>query len=270
LAESKLPRFNRVTSASHPAVRLARQLATPHGRRKAGLVLVEGVRAAEAAVESGARVSAVLLQEGATGRAAQLARLLADSRVPVHSVPAGIMGRASLVREPQGIILLCAPPSAGLETALEREFVLVADGIQDPGNLGSLARSARAFGAGSLITTRGTTEVFGPKALRATAGAWPGLAIWEGADPRRLAAELASREFRILASDPAGTREFTEALWLGRVALVLGSEAHGATDAWKDIGAVRVRIPLDTAVESLNVAAAAAVLLSEAARQRKR
>ena len=231
---------------------------------------MEGVRAAEAAVESGARVSAVLLSEGATCRAAQLARRLADSRVPVHSVPAEILVRASLVREPQGIILLCAPPSAGLKAALERDFVLVADGLQDPGNLGSLARSARAFGAGSLITTLGTTEVFGPKALRATAGAWPGLAIWEGADPRRLAADLVSGGFRILASDPAGNREYTEALWLGRVALVLGSEAHGATDAWKDIGAIRVRIPLEQTVESLNVSAAAAVLLAEAARQRKR
>lgn len=270
MALSRSVQFNRVTSAAHPAVRLARQLVSPHGRRKTGLVTVEGVRAAEAAVSAGAKVTAVLLQSGAVERAVLLARRLADSLIPVHEVPGALLRKVSLVAEPQGIVLICAPPSAGLEGVLERGFVLVADGLKDPGNLGSLVRSARAFGVDALVTTRGTTSVFGPKALRATAGAWPGLMIAEDADPRRLAEDLVAGGFRIVVGDSSGSRDYTEPVWRGRIALVLGSEAHGTTDAWRGTGAIRVRIPLDKSVESLNVSAAAAVLLAEAARQRER
>jgi len=251
-------------------VKLARALGTPHGRKKHGLVLLEGVRAAEAALQTGSRVKAALLTpETLTApQNESLVRRLETAHVPAYQLPDALYRTVSQVEAPQGIALLCTPPRLTLAEALRSEFVLVADRLQDPGNLGTLLRLAQAFGVDAVITTRSTVEVSNPKAVRAAAGVWPGLAVAEGAAPERLSAELTERGFRVLVSDPLGPHDFRKPFWSDRVALVLGSEAHGVGRELRGIAAAGVRVPLSDKVESLNVAAAAAILLAEAARQR--
>jgi len=142
----------------------------------------------------------------------------------------------------------------------------VADGIQDPGNLGTMIRAAAAAGAKVVATVGSATDPFQPKALRASMGAAFRIPIMHGEAPR-LRDALAARGVRILVADPHGTVEFTEAPLDPPVAIVIGNETGGPDPAWTPAG-LRVRIPLYGPVESLNAAIAAAVLLYEAARRR--
>jgi len=166
----------------------------------------------------------------------------------------------SLVETPQGMVLLCPPPRATLSSALKEQFVVVADRIQDPGNLGAILRSARAFGAGSVVATKGCVDAGNPKALRASAGVWPGLPVAEGVDSAKAVEELKKAGFRVIVAESGGGTDFRELDWKGRIALVIGSEAHGPDTVFLAQAHARALIPL--------AGAAAAVLLGEAFRQR--
>ncbi len=256
-------------SSSHPLVKLARALATPHGRRKRGLMLLEGVRAAEGALAQGGKPEGAIFSAAALadGRAAALKRRLEEAGVRCVGIPDRLYAELTQVPSPQGVALVCPVPTLHLADALRLPFVVVADRLQDPGNLGALFRLAQGLGAGAVLTTAGTVEAAHPRALRAAAGAWPGLAVAEGVATAALAQAMAAVRRRVLVAAPRGGTDYREVHWDGVLALVLGSEAHGVDPAL-EAGAVRVTIPLAGGVESLNVTAAAAILLAEAARQR--
>ncbi len=259
-------------SSNHPVVRLVRALATPHGRKKHGLVLLEGFRAAEGALAAGAQVRIALMTPAALASNAgdALANRLAAAGATVHTLAERAFRAVSLVESPPGVVLVCEPPRASLDRALQGGLLLVADRVSDPGNLGTMLRSAAAFGVDAVLATRGTTEAGNPKSLRASAGAWPGLSLVPGLEPRALADAIAAAGFRTLVADADGKSEFHEVSWCGRIALVVGSEAHGIDPVFTARGGETVRIPMRPRVESLNAAAAVAVLLAEADRQRRK
>lgn len=260
----------RLSSVAHPAIKLALALRNAHGRKKHGLILLEGLRAGEAAAQSGIRVkTAVVTPEAMSGRRAQfIIRLLQKEGAEIYEAPAGLFGRISNVESPQGILLICAPSFCDHRAALSGDFVVIADGLQDPGNLGTILRCARAFGVDALITTPGTVEIANPKTLRAAAGAWPGLPVAEGVEPRMLVSELAAKRFELLVSDREGEADFRETAWHGRIALAVGGEAHGVGKELRAAKSRTVRISHLGGVESLNVGAATAILLAEAFHRR--
>ena len=249
---------------------LAKSLGTPHGRKKSGLAVLEGIRVAEGLTASGAVVNAVLVSPEALRdpRAAGLAAGFSSRGLPVYEVSAAALRGLSQVETPQGLLIICEPPRVTLETALLHPFLLIADAIQDPGNLGTILRLASAFGVGAVVTTKGTVEVSNPKTVRAAAGAWPGLPVAEGVNPESLVRLLKASGHRIVVADAHGSPGTRANLWMGHVALVAGSEGHGAGAVFATAATARVRIPLAPGVESLNVGSAVAILLAEAARRR--
>jgi TrmH family RNA methyltransferase len=228
-------------------------------------MLLEGGKAVADALAGGIRARAVIMAEKAPPLPGSAGL---SSGVPVYEVPERLYAAITQVASPQGVMLVAEPPFAGTGDVLAREFILVADRVQDPGNLGSLLRAARAFGIEGVVATEGTADPSSPRALRAAAGTWPGVPFAPGAEPVRLAADLKSGGFRTVVGEPEAGLDFREDLWRGRVALVVGSEGTGASGAFAAAGAVAVRIPLARGVESLNVTAAAAILMAEAARRR--
>jgi TrmH family RNA methyltransferase len=262
--------MHRVTSHRHPIVKLALALAASRGRRKEGLIWLEGLRACEGLAAAGPKARAALFTDRVLSdpRAAALAERIESAGTPAYRVPDSLFDRLTHLKTPQGVALLVPPPVVSLAEALRAAFVVVADRLQDPGNLGTLLRSARAFGAGAVVTTRGTVDAGHPRALRAAAGAWPGFPLCEEVPAADLRDALVENGRRVLVADPRGTTEYRAASWTGRIALVLGSEAAGADPALLPPDAERVRIPLAAGAESLNVTAAAAVLLAEAAHRR--
>ena len=187
---------------------------------------------------------------------------------------------------PQGVAALVAPRAATLDDLLRvhgeacSPLLVVLAGVQDPGNVGTILRTASAFGATGAVTTAsgqsGTASPFSPKALRASAGAALHLPILAGMSLPILLTQLRVADVRTLASSVHNPREGDSPLlapwevnWCEPVALLVGNEGAGLPEEVERSADARIRIPMASGIESLNAAAAAAVLFYEAARQRK-
>lgn len=153
--------------------------------------------------------------------------------------------------------------------ARETAWALVLDSIQDPGNLGSILRSADAAGCGLCVVTGRSADPFHPRTVRATAGSIFRVPVVEESDATGLD-RLEAAGLELVGADPREGASYEEADLTGRVALVMGGEAQGPSADVRRRLARTVRIPMRSAVESLSVSAAAAVLLFEIARQRRR
>lgn len=168
----------------------------------------------------------------------------------------------------QGIVAVVRIPAASLDSLLTGEpLLLVANQVQDPGNLGTLIRSAEAFGASALLLTTRTVSPLNPKAVRASAGSLFRLPIAGPLVPASLASRLRRSRIRLMAAVPDGTTDFRQADYRGGLALVVGSEGGGIPPGLGAFDA-EIRVPTAKGVDSLNVAAAAAIVLCEAAWQR--
>ena len=175
-------------------------------------------------------------------------------------------------RSPQGVAALIVPPVSTMADVLSgTPLILIAAGVQDPGNLGTLVRSAEAFGATGILTTPGTVSAWNQKALRASVGSVFRIPVVT-VTPEEIAA-LKLRGVRLIAtvgSDDFGTTAAYDADFSIPCALMVGNEGAGLTAEWMEMADQRVTIPCPGPVESLNAAVAGSLLLYEASRQRSR
>jgi TrmH family RNA methyltransferase len=187
------------------------------------------------------------------------------SDTPVHILENGVLERVASTTSPQPVIAIVRRRTFGLESISNAQWVVVADGISDPGNLGTIFRSAEAAGASAVVLTPGTVEAFNPKVVRASAGSMFYVPIIEDVKNYKLQAA----GFRVIGTsshDQEGSIDFTSADFTDRVAIVVGNEAHGLVDSsnidqW-------VMVPHRGRSESLNVAMAATLVCFEVAKQR--
>jgi TrmH family RNA methyltransferase len=245
-----------------------RDLKRRKARGRRGLALVEGVRLVEEAYTAGLRISgAVVAPELArTTRGTELRGLLERHAVPVQEVPAKLFATFADTDSPQGIMAVVeprrwTPDDVPLEGAA---MLLVIDGVQDPGNVGTLLRTAHALGARASVVLRGTADVWGPKTLRAAMGATfrhpvigfddAGFIAWA----RRHAVTLWAT-----ASDGEPLSHALAEREPGVIAVLVGNEGAGIRPHLNAVSARRVAIPLAPGAESLNVAVAAGILLYE-------
>ncbi len=260
-----------LSSKHNSVVKLMRAVAVQSHRAPSDLLLAEGIRALEEVSKAGCYVEAALISDsfGNESREAKLLEAWADTNVDLYRVPNRLLDSISAVRANQGAIALIRVPVLQLEDVAvsRRPLILCACDIQDPGNLGTLIRSAAAAGADMVCTTPGTVSARNTKSVRASAGAIFHIAVVEQVTPARFLEYCESRQIRAYrAAAHAGDSHFEVDL-RGAVALVLGNEARGSRDQdWP--GVSLVHIAMAARVESINVAAAGAVLLFEAFRQR--
>jgi len=252
-----------ITSVANPKVKLLRSLGERKHRRALGLCLVEGIRLLDEALASGLRVEPILyaperLSATASGRAL---RQKLEHRGGAEQIDERVLAAVSETVTSQGVVAGVEIPSFGVLPG--EGHVLVLDGIADPGNAGAMLRTARAAGAAGGVATKATTDLWSPKAVRAGMGAHFHLPLL--ADVVDWDALLGDRQ--ILLAVARGGKVYWEVDWSRPAAVVVGSEAHGPSSATSSLAAEAVTIPMAEGVESLNAAAAAAVLLF-AARQR--
>jgi len=232
--------------------------------REPGLLL-EGERLIGDALRGGFALELVLVAEERAERAAELAR----AGAPVKLVQRALLDGLSRLHQPPGELALARQP-AGIELARQRfapdALVVVAAGIADPGNLGALARSAEAAGAAALIVLAGGVSPWNEKALRGSMGSLLRLPIALAANAASACDELARAGFRHVRAGTRGGTDHARFDWSGRVALWMAGETGADEPALRDLPSVT--IPMAGEVESLNVAAAAAVLLFGAVRSR--
>jgi TrmH family RNA methyltransferase len=254
---------------------------------ESGAVGVEGLRLVEEALRSGCRIEAVLFSEAGERFQERLAPLVSRRELafPVLKTTDRLFEGIADTEHPQGIAALVHPRTATFDELLlvPRQacspLIVVLAGVQDPGNVGTILRTASAFGATGAVTAAsgqsGTANPFSPKALRASAGAALHLPILPGMSLPILLTQLRVANVRILASSVHELAQETPTLlapwevdWCAPVALLVGNEGAGLPEEIERSADARIRIPMSSGIESLNAAAAAAVLFYEAARQR--
>ena len=255
-----------IRSSAHPLVKRARAAVAG---RETGVLVLEGDRLVDDARGAGLVLEAVLVAEERVERLAELLRAGLD----VRAVQASVLAGASALETSPGCLALAREPAA---RALEElspapdALVAAAAGIQDPGNLGALARTAEAAGAAALLVARGGCRPWNAKALRGSMGSLLRLPVVEIEPTAECVERLSARGFRHVCAHTRGGRRFDELDWSGRVVLWLPGET-GAFPGELARAAERfegVSIPMHGAAESLNVTAAAAVLLFAAGRTR--
>ncbi|MDP9340280.1 MAG: RNA methyltransferase [Acidobacteriota bacterium] len=254
---------------------------------ESGFVGVEGVRLVEEALRSGCRIEAVLFSEAGERFRERLAPFIARPEIafPVLRTTDRLFEGLADTEHPQGVAALVEPRVTTFDDLLRAPaevcspLIVVLAGVQDPGNVGTILRTAAAFGAtGAAISASGqsgTANPFSPKALRASAGAALHLGILSGTPLPILMTQLKVAGFRTLASSTHEPETGEQPLlapwevdWCAPAALLVGNEGSGLPVEVERSADARIRIPMAKGVESLNAAAAAAVLFYEAARQR--
>jgi TrmH family RNA methyltransferase len=203
---------------------------------------------------------------------AKLARLV--ERLPAEAevvrVPDRVFEQVAQTQTPQGIAALVELPPYNLDTILggRNLVLLVACGLQDPGNLGTLMRSAAAFGASALFTLHETVSPFNPKAVRSSAGAIFRLPVLAGLAANELLNRLRAAQVRIIAADRHSPSPLCQADLGGSLAIMVGREASGLPPEIAREASPLLSIPIRPGMDSVNVATAASIFLYEAARQR--
>ncbi|MBI2299811.1 MAG: RNA methyltransferase [Armatimonadetes bacterium] len=247
-----------LTSRHNAQLKRARSLLTRRGRVRERAFLVEGSRALLAVLTAGGEVEQVFAAPGVDEAA------LAEHGLSPIVVAPELLAELCAVVTPSGLVAVVRSPEAGVdELAPLPPLLLVLDEVRDPGNLGTLLRTAQAVGA-AVVLAGDCADPLQPKVVRASAGAvvgvpWARLPLSEA--PRWLAAQ----PHRAVLLDPRGRSLFeTDLAW--PLALIAGNEAHGPSDEWHRV-AQRCRLPMQAGAESLNVAIAAAVALYESVRQ---
>ena len=254
-----------IQSAHNPLLKEIRRAAAHGGLTRSGRCVAEGPHLLEEALRSGLAVESVLATEEMAPAVEAL--LGPPRRTRLLVLPPRLLAQISTTETTQGVLALVRPPEWGLEDLFRRcAPVVVLDRVQDPGNAGAIARAAEAFGAAGLLWIRGAVSRWNPKTLRSSAGSLFRLPVVDGVEPSAAAALLRERGAAIRIAVPRKGAAPWALDWRVPCALVIGNEAHGAGPEWIAAGEP-VRIPT-AGVESLNAAAAAAVLLYEAMRQR--
>jgi len=255
-----------ITSTSNEKIKLIRALQAQRRVREAEqLYVIEGARLVEEALRANVPIKLALHTDDLDPRGQAALSQLAHLGVPVETVTLKVMAAASDTRTPQGLLALIALPSSSLRLPSSFSFVLILDNLSDPGNLGTILRTADAAGVEAVFLIPGTVDAYNPKVVRAAMVAHFHLPIVE-AGWEALADRLAGLQVW-LAEARAGVA-YHQVDWRKPCALVVGSEAEGPSAAARRFAPQRVQIPMPGRAESLNAAVAAGLLLFEAARQR--
>lgn len=256
-----------ITSLANGKVKHARSLLLKRNRATHRQFAVEGTRVIEEAERAG-MIPALVFYEpqavAADARAASLLKRLQARTSEVGAITPQVLGALAQTDTPQGLIALYPFPNLPLPCSLK--FALILDRLRDPGNLGTVLRTAWAAGVDAVFLAPGTADPYNPKVVRAAMGAHFHLPIasltWEEI------AKTIKPIPRVYLADPRGALNYTGADWTRPFALILGGEAQGASPEAQRLAALRLTIPMPGQAESLNVAVAAGILLFEAVKPR--
>lgn len=249
-----------IQSPHNPLLKRMRSLGHRKTRHAERAFVLEGARAFSAAIDAGVEPEAVVLAVDASPALHALASVFRP-----RTVDRKLFDQIMETDAPQGIAGIFPMPAA-IRPAIDAPLMVALDGIADPGNFGTIVRSAAAAGADGIVLGPGCVDPYNAKAVRAAMGslfAIPMLQHGEDID----AWLVASCPVRWLA-DGAGTTPYDAPVWQGGAAMIVGSEARGATAWGNALATGSVRIPLSRSIESLNAAVAASILLFEAQKQR--
>lgn len=263
MADYRLPM---ITSPANERLKHARRV---REGREPDLIFVEGERLVEECLQSRLNLAACFHSPELSPRSEKILGMIANRECPTFPVADAVMANLSDMVTPQGIVVLVERPRASLDDALTANALIVGlDAVQDPGNFGAIVRTAEAAGASAVVALKGSVEAFAPKTLRSAMGSAFRLPILTDVEAEDLLPLFRARGVRVVAAAADGETVYTDYDWREPVMVVFGNEARGVNPELLERCKARLRIPTRAPVESLNVAAAVAVILFEASRQR--
>lgn len=268
-----------ISSLQNPRVKEAARLRERRQRARRGLFLIDGARELGRALEAGIEIVEVFVcpERCATPQCRQLTARLAECGLPLVSVTPAVFAKLAYGERAEGLVGVARTPTRSLaDLRLPAEpLVAVLEGIEKPGNVGAIVRSADAAGVSAVIVVDGGTDLYNPNAIRASMGTIFAVAV-VAASKDELLDWIARERLAIVAARPDAATPYTAVDFRRPTAIVVGSE-HAGLSAWwtRSAGAARaeqcvtsVRLPMCGAADSLNVSVTAAVLFYEALRQR--
>lgn len=253
-----------ITSSQNPKIKLVRALrGRAKERREANAFVVEGVRLIEEAISSNWEFQFAVHDDSLSERGVKLIKKLEDKKIEVEKVESRLLQSLSETETPQGILAVLNDSRLPIPNSLN--FILIPDQIRDPGNLGTLLRSAAAAGVQAVLLPPETTDAFAPKVVRSGMGAHFRLPIhsmtWDELHEQ-------TKDLQIYLADMDG-QSCWETDLRQPLALIIGGEAEGASEEARNLATQRISIPMAGNVESLNAGVAGSVLMLEVVRQRQ-
>ena len=258
-----------VASRDNARVTAARRLHERKHRERNRRFLIEGPHPLEEAIAAGAPVTELFhLWDDETPAVRSVVERAARAGIAPIRVSRGVLAWLATTQTPQGVVAVCAYPDDVSPSALAAGFVPVLVEVQDPGNVGTVLRSAEASGATGAVLSTGSVDLYSPKVVRSSAGSLFHLPVARDVSASGAVDALRSAGSRVLAASSDGSVSIHDEDLAGRVAVLFGNEARGLPPDVVALADGTVRIPIHGRAESLNLAAAATVVLFEAARQR--
>ncbi len=259
-----------INSKDNNLLKTARMLQDKKGRLKHNCFLVEGLRLAEEAIKAKWPLKAAIFSDDfeQKPRNAALIAALSKQNTPLYQVDAKLLATISATEHSQGLILLAQIKNIEQPFNFEADFLLLADRLADPGNLGTIMRTALAAGCQGLILSPQTVDIWSPKIVRASMGAIFNLPIWQLATDIDGLNYFKQKQIACLGTATDGAKPYTDIDLSAAHAWLIGNEANGLSPFWQKACAQKVFLPMANQVESLNAAVAAAILLYATAAKR--
>lgn len=260
-----------ITSTQNPRLKAAARLRDAKTRRKTGRFLIDGAREISRAIEAGVEIAeAFVCPElcDTAERQETVRRVCEAARECFHVSPAAF-AKLAFGERAEGVVAVGVTPQRTLADVRlpDNPFVAVVEGVEKPGNLGAILRTADAAGVSAVIAADSGSDLYNPNAIRASLGAIFTLPVCS-AESREVRTWLREQRIPIYAARVGGGKLYTQVDFSGPAAIVLGSESQGLSELWRGDDVTNVELPMRGVVDSLNVSVAAAVFFYEVLRQR--
>ena len=258
-----------ITSLQNPKIKRAQKLKERRARNESGLFLIEGYRELRRAVDAGVKMEMLFICPFFFLGDNENALIAECHAEPIVCLP-HVFEKLSYRDRPDGLIAIAVQMQTKLsQLKLKTDpFLVIAESIEKPGNLGTILRSADAAGADGVIVCDQCTDIYNPNVVRSSVGTLFTLPVIE-ASTAEVLAYLKEHRIQIIAATPSAEKSFTKMPLTGPIAIAVGTEQLGLSKAWMQEADLRVRIPMHGVADSLNVATATTLLLYEVLRQRE-
>jgi TrmH family RNA methyltransferase len=264
--------YRKITSPSNPQIRKSIEMLEAGRKHIPRTLLIEGPHLIEPALSAGANITCVFFTGsfGETKEGSRILTILSRNVPEIFEVASRILGKIAATKTPQGIVAIgtYTPLSLKELPLVEKPLLILVDGIQDPGNLGTIIRTSDAAGADGVLLLPGTCDPFMAKTVRATAGSIFNIPVVD-TDRQDLLEWIREKKIHLAVTAADASKSVFDADLDVPVALVFGNEARGVSEPLRKAADLVVKIPIHGKAESLNVATSAAICLYEAVRQRR-
>lgn len=261
-----------ITSSQNPAVKELKSLKSRKDREEKGLFYIEGLRIVEEAVQEKANITGIFISEGFadTHAGSPLMRSMETLECKQYLIPDKLFAELADTETPQGILAVIGIRESHLEECLSEENLLVMlESVRDPGNMGTIIRTADAAGFTGIIVSKDCVDVYNPKVLRSTMGSIFHVPIYRSGNFPETIREIKARGIKVYAAHLEGKCSMYDADLAVDSAVIIGNEANGISREVAALADRLVKIPMAGKAESLNASIAAGVLMYEALRQRE-